>query len=278
MTTHAEARELATVALKRRLGVIPSPGEVKALAGVAWLETRYGAGWNGGTGEGSNNMGAIHADSSWKGATFEHKDSKPDGSTYVTRFKAYPSELDGWLDLVGEVFINRGRSSVRAAAKANDWPGVSEALFRTGYYEGMGDTEAERIAGHVKALTNAIRLGGDDTAQDLPAIMIRVENPQGTRIGTTVISDLQAPGLSILTEAYGAPVMVAYPNGWRFLKFAPDVQIAALTNHPYSLAEDEKNPAFGWKDGAFVLSLAGLVATIFYGTIAIYPQRKSAHG
>lgn len=275
MTTHAEARQLATVALQRRFGVNPTPGEVKALAGVGWLETNYGDGWKG-DGAGSHNIGAIHADKTWSGESFTHTDSHSDGSTYETKFRAYPTALAGWVDFVGVAFVEKNRAAVRVAARAQDWRGVSAALYQTGYYEGFGDTADERIANHVKALTRAIT-AADGSSSEMDAattITIRVENPQGERIGITSISDLQAPGLSILAGTYGAPVMVAYPNGWRFVKFTPDVQIVALSNHPYTLVQDEKPASFGWEHGAFVLGVASLAATMFFGTLSIKPGAK----
>lgn len=104
-------------------------------------------------------------------------------------------------------------------------------------------------------------------------IPVRVLNPQGAQIGTASVSDAVAPGVTALASVYGAPVMVAYPNGWRFLQFAPGVQIPAKSNLPYARIVDAKPLTFGWEQGAFVLAIAGLAATIFFGTLSIKPGR-----
>jgi len=102
-------------------------------------------------------------------------------------------------------------------------------------------------------------------------IPVRVQNPQGQQIGTASVSDAVAPGVTALAGIYGAPVMIAYPNGWRFLQFAPGVQIPAKSNLPYARLVEAKAPSFGWEQGAFVLAIAGLAATIFFGTLSIKP-------
>ena len=277
MTSHAEARRLARAALERRFGGSPTIGEIKALAGIGWLETNYGD-WHG-EGEGSNNIGAIHADASWNGEVFLATDTKPndDGTStsYVTRFRKYPTAELGWLDLADEAFYARGRSSVRAAAQRQDWEDVSTALYETGYYQGQGATEAERIAGHVRALEGAIALAdGKATGAMTPSITVRVENPQGDRIGVASVSELVAPGLTTLAEIYGAPIMIAFPNGWRLLKFAPDVAIAAKTGTPYTPIDQEQPVSWGWQSGA-AIGIMGIAVTIFVATLQIQPGRTA---
>jgi len=159
MTTHAEARDLATAALRTVFpGAPPSSGEVAALAGIGFLETGYGAGWKG-AGKGSNNMGAIQAGSSWHGQTFVYTDThpNPDGSStaYRVAFRKYATELDGWIDLVRIAFAGR-RTRVREAARRNDLLGVSRELRTSAYYEGFGRTQEERIANHHRALARAV--------------------------------------------------------------------------------------------------------------------------
>ena len=108
------------------------------------------------------------------------------------------------------------------------------------------------------------------------SITIRVQNPQGDLIGTANVSDIEAPGLSPLAGIYGAPIMIAYPNGWRFLKFSPEIQIPAKTGLAYSPVDQQAPLSFGWQGGA-VIGILGLVATIFFGTLQIQPGRR-AHG
>jgi hypothetical protein len=278
MPSHAAARKLAQIALQRTFGGTPTVGEVKVIAGVGWLETQYGTGWSG-DGAGSNNIGAIHADPSWNGETFLTTDTKPTATggsvSYVTRFKAYPTAIDGWMDLVRTAFIVRGRSSVRAAAQANDWRGVSQGLFDTGYYEGFGATEAERVGNHYKALSSAISAADGDAspAVDLPSLTVRVEDPQGKSLGTATLNEADAVGLMALHDSYGAPTLIAYPNGIRVLRFAPGILINARSNLP--VEGGQKTPSFGWEHAAFVLSIAGLGATIFFGTLTIKPGRRN---
>jgi hypothetical protein len=268
MTSHAEARALATAALSKRFGMAPSAGEVRALAGIGNLESHYGDGFGS-----NNNIGAVQAGPDWTGETFIHKDThpNPDGTstTYETKFRKYPTRKAGWEDLAIQAFSVRGRSSVRAAAKNSDWAGVSRALYKTGYYEGFGKTEDERIDNHVKALTSAINSADKavgSTMETTPSIEIRVQNPQGDLIGTAVVSDVDAPGLSPLAGIYGAPILVAYPNGWRFLKFAPDVQIPTRTGLPFRSVEQQSPLSFGAGSGA-AIGILGIVVTIFVATL-----------
>lgn len=280
MGKHADARAAATAALTKRFGVTPTAGEVWALTGVGWLEARYGEGW-----PGTNNIGAITADASWKGETFEHKDSYPDDNGnqiwYVTKFKKYPTAVDGWLDFANEVFSNRGRANARAAAKRNDWAGVSRVLFETSYYKGIGKTREERIANHVKALTASIKAANKElgimdsvttTTSQTPSIQIRVQNPQGDRIGVTTVSELDAPGMTVLAGIYGAPVCIAYPNGWRMLKFSPEVTIPARSNLPYTPVEQTEPLTFGTV-GGLAIGVLGIVVTL----AAASAQRRTAH-
>lgn len=160
MTTHAEARALATEALLQRFGRAPHPGEVVHLAGISRLESSYGDGWKG-AGRGSNNMGAIQCGAKWKGDRFTYTDTKPlpDGTSksYVTSFRKYATPLEGWLDLVAVAYVNRGRETVRSAAEFQDTLGVSTELHRTGYYEGFGKTVDDRIQNHYRLLARAIK-------------------------------------------------------------------------------------------------------------------------
>lgn len=158
MTTHEQARHFARISIINAFGVA-SEGEVKALAGVACLETSYGDGWKG-AGVGSHNQGAIQCGKGWAGARFSYIDTHPnaDGSStrYQIDFRKYPTREAGWADLVQVVFVNANRRIVRSAAQQNDWYGVSKAMRQTLYYEGFGKTQEERISNHFRALSGAI--------------------------------------------------------------------------------------------------------------------------
>lgn len=184
MTTHAQARSYARESLASEFHEEPTQGEVSAEAGVASLETSYGDGWKG-PGKGSNNQGAIQCGSGWKGDRFSYIDThpNPDGTStpYRIDFRKYPTPNDGWRDLCRVVYINRGRSIVRASARVNDWLGVSRGLHSTGYYEGFGKTVEDRIRNHYRALSRAIAKADGDVPPIIvtPTIMPTVERGDG---------------------------------------------------------------------------------------------------
>lgn len=187
VTTHQEARELARLALVALFNRAPTDGEVKALAGIAKLETGYGDGWKG-AGVGSYNMGAIQGVG--PAGSFEYVDTHPnkDGTNtpYRIAFRKYPTALQGWIDLARVAYVNRGRDRVRAAATACDWYGVSRVLHETGYYEGYGRTVAERIANHHRALSKAIAAADGATAPKVVVADVPETVRRGSR-GTAVI-------------------------------------------------------------------------------------------
>jgi len=126
-----------------------------------------------------------------------------------------------------------------------------------------------------RSITNATKRGvWSYNVDQTPSITIRVRNPQGDNIGTTSISDADAPGMSPLASIYGAPVMIAYPNGWRFLQFSPEIQIPAKTGHPYTPVDQQEPVSFGWQSGV-AIGILGIVVTIFVGTLQIQPGRTA---
>jgi hypothetical protein len=194
VTTHAEARNLAQLALVALFDRKPTDGEVKALAGVACLETSYGDGWKG-AGRGSNNMGAIQGVG--PAGAFVYTDTHPnkDGTNtpYEISFRRYRTALEGWVDLARVAFVNRGRERVRVAASESDWYGVSRALHETGYYEGYGRTEAERIANHHRALLRSITAADGATA---PTVAVPAA-PETVRVGS------RGPAVVMLQQELG---------------------------------------------------------------------------
>jgi len=151
---HRTIRTQVCEGFKHKFGHDPTLQEAQFLHAVGMLETSCGTGWKG-AGVGSFNMGAITAGSSWKGATFEYRDSYPDANGvdhwYVTKFRKYASAAEGWADLANIMYEDR--PSVLKAATAGDAYGVSAALYETKYYAGRGKTAKERIAGHHTALS-----------------------------------------------------------------------------------------------------------------------------
>jgi hypothetical protein len=186
VTSHAQARALARTAVERVFHREALGGEAAGLAGVAWLETNYGAGWKG-AGKFSRNLGAIQCGAGWLGKRFSYVDTHPnaDGTStqYKVDFRAYDTDADAWFDLCKVVFVNRGRVIVRAAAMDRDWHAMSAALHSTGYYEGYGKTVADRINNHHRALSGAIALadGVPAPVTTPPAIAV----PRTLRYGAT---------------------------------------------------------------------------------------------
>lgn len=154
---HAQARVDAYDAFKDVVHAAPTVNELRILEAVALHETTFGAGWRG-DGVGSNNMGAIQADSAWTGETFGATDTHPTSSggatAYAARFRKYPNAIEGWKDLVRELYLRR--SSVRRAAATGNPMTVAKAMRATGYYEGQGATEDARIRGYAQVLADML--------------------------------------------------------------------------------------------------------------------------
>lgn len=162
MSDFLQARELACHAIGLALGVDIVPDHAtRHLCGVGELETQCGSGWRA-AGKGSNNIGAIQAGPSWTGAVFEYVDTHPnaDGSStpYRARFRKYPTPLDGWVDLARVMFLGARRDVYMVASKGDTYS-VSELMRRTGYYEGFGPTQHDRIRNHMLALRRAVLRG-----------------------------------------------------------------------------------------------------------------------
>lgn len=154
---HAAARRDAAEAFQDVVHAEPSSNELRLLLAVALHETTFGAGWRG-AGAGSFNMGAIHATSAWHGDTFDASDTKPTdtGGTiaYGQAFRKYPNAVEGWKDLVRELYLNR--SSVRRAAATGSALSVARAMYDTSYYQGQGATRDQRIRGYAQALADML--------------------------------------------------------------------------------------------------------------------------
>lgn len=190
MTSHSEARELAchAISLVLHLDVVPEHA-TRHLGGVGYLETNYGAGWRG-AGKGSNNMGAIQCGARWTGARFEYVDTHPnaDGTStpYRVAFRAYPSPLDGWVDLCRVMFTGR-RADVFLVASRGDTYSVSELMRRTGYYEGFGPTQHDRIRNHMLALRRGVLTADKACGIAVPALKLEgapVGLPETVRFGS----------------------------------------------------------------------------------------------
>jgi hypothetical protein len=170
---HAEMRLLLRDAFARVFGRDASTPELQCLQAVAWLESSYGDGWKP-AGAGSNNYGAIQAGSGWNGPTFLYTDTspQPDGSSkpYVTKFRKYATPIEGAIDLVKVVYLNRGRDKLALIpAGKGDTLGFSRGLHASGYYEGHGKTIEDRIRNHHVAVERSIRQQAIALHEALPA-------------------------------------------------------------------------------------------------------------
>ncbi len=153
----------------------PSDNEALMLHAVAIIETNVGRGWKSPEGKASHNLGAIQYKTpkqlglsgppypalSPDGQGFLYQDTRPnaDGTStpYYVYFRRYPTLADGAAALARVVYEVNGRASALAAAKRGDAYGFSAAMRATGYYEGFGKTQADRIANHHKAMVRALR-------------------------------------------------------------------------------------------------------------------------
>jgi hypothetical protein len=268
---HQRARADAAQAFAAVIGASPTSNELRFLLAEGLYDSTFGAGWHG-DGISSNNIGAIHSYSGWKGGTFSYTDSHPDGTRYTQTFKKYDTAAKGWEDLVHEFYVRR--PSILTGARTGSAEAVGAAMVRSKYAEGFGDTEAERIEGWRRALQDCVDEIDAQQGAPGPSITIRVQNPQGDQIGIATISEAVAPGLTVLASTYGAPIMIAYPNGWRVLNFAPGVLIPAKTGIPFAPIEQKSGLTFGWQSGA-VLGILGIVVTIFVGTLQIQPGKRA---
>jgi hypothetical protein len=107
-----------------------------------------------------------------------------------------------------------------------------------------------------------------------PSMTVRVSNPQGVPLGVASVAEADAVGAFTLAGLYGPPTMVVYPDGIRVLNFAPGVSINARKNLPYQAVQGAPAPGFSLEHAGLVMGIAGLAATIFYGTINVHPGRR----
>jgi hypothetical protein len=176
-SVHDEDRIYAANALSKLLGgKDPDFDATRHLAGVGHLESRGGRAWQG-AGIGSFNMVAAQAGPSWTGETFIYTDThpNPDGSStpYQVAFRKYPTPQEGWDDGARVVFAGRRRSVLVAASKGDTYS-VSQFMRETGFYEGFGPTQNDRIRNHFLALRRGIWTA--DAAQG-------IEIPTGSPVG-----------------------------------------------------------------------------------------------
>lgn len=162
MISFSMARLLAGQAFFDLLGRDATPAEYRGTIGQAMSETSLSSGWSSKIqgAQDSNNFGAITAGSSWKGATFEHRDSKPVKTPppphqqwYVTKFRAYPSKLAGMTDLV-KWYVDR--PAVLKALSSGNVRAFCAALYQAHYYTGFKFSADECIDDYAKRVNACI--------------------------------------------------------------------------------------------------------------------------
>lgn len=111
----------------------------------------------------------------------------------------------------------------------------------------------------------------DETPPAVP--VYRVVSPAGVLLGTAQVSEVDAPGSTILTALYGAPSVVAYPDQNRALKYNDEITIPARKGLPYQAIVEPSTNA-----GAGGIVVGGLIAVsaiaIFASTLRVKPNRR----
>ena len=150
----------------------PGPAPLQLAAAQAWLESgvadpELGSWWKGAM-EGSGNLGAIQCPKNDPGAPHyrcaPYDDKHPNGATYATRFRFYleapgpdgstrPAADWAMIDFLRQLSRAR-RPQTFAALMTGDLHAYATALHTERYYEGIGATVDERIAGYAKAIAS----------------------------------------------------------------------------------------------------------------------------
>lgn len=170
--SHRDMRQVVTAAFNQQFGREPNTSEAQCAQAICGLETGYASTWHP-PGAGSNNEGAIQK-GGWTGKVFTYTDTHPnaDGTStpYSISFRWYDTPFDGVLDVVKVVYcaFDRGKRVLPAATRG-DLLAFSTELHRYPcYYEGMGATDAERIAHHHNAVLAQIQAQCADLGEPMP--------------------------------------------------------------------------------------------------------------
>lgn len=161
---HGSARAIIMEAWQDLHGTLPSPQEAQAMQALAWLESGYGRRWQGACAD-SRNWGSVQATLPPCGpGACEYTDRRSDGTPYSVCFRSYATDQEGAANMIG---VALRTEAARKAVGSGDLRAFSEALFRAGYYEGIGSTKAERIERHHKALRGAAKLVARELSEPL---------------------------------------------------------------------------------------------------------------
>jgi len=265
---HATARKDARQAFVDVVHAQPTENELRYLLAEGLHDSTFGYGWHD-DGVGSFNMGAIHATGGWTGDTFSYTDSHADGTRYEQVFRRYPDAVSGWRDLVHEFYVRR--PEILAAARRNDVQGVATAMVRSNYAEGFGATEQERIEGWRKALADCL----EEIDSVAPRLVVQAQSPTGTVLGTATVLEQDAPGALELFNQFGTPILIAYPNGFRFLRYTSEIMIPTRQFLPIEPLEQPAK-GIGIVDALAWIGVLGVAGGIFYGAVG-QPSKDLSH-
>lgn len=174
---HGKARQLVLAAWVRVHGPesVISLAAAQVIQAIGMHETGYGSAWTG-NGVGSNNVGALQAgrvpaDGVAPPGTFVGGDKSALGKPYKILFRAYPTLLDGWVDMIKLLTVRM--TKVAAVIHSPNIRDVAQAMHDSRYYEGDAtggknpvDGYAAALKRHVLAITKEL---GEPLAADAPA-------------------------------------------------------------------------------------------------------------
>jgi hypothetical protein len=168
---HGKARQLVLGAWVKVHGPesVPTLAAVQVIQSVGLHESGYG------TLIGENNVGGIQAgripaDGVVPPGTFIHGDKDAQGVGYKVLFRAYPTLLDGWVDLVRHLTIYKPK--VAAVIDSPNVRDVAQAMYASGYYAGDATNGKNPVDGYAAALQRGVvaiaKELGEPLAADAP--------------------------------------------------------------------------------------------------------------
>ena len=192
---HVQFRPIVISAWARK-NAGPMPLQIYQIThAVSSHESSLGQGWKE-SGKGSNNTGAVQSSNCDPNVSFEYTDThpNPDGTStpYRVCFKKYASLEDGVLDQIRYQF--KEPETFQAALRGDLW-GVAAGMRKSGYYEGVGKTQDDRIRSYYVALERNLKKIA--AAMQEPNLFIAAPVPTAVTANASSIATLIA-GVSIL--------------------------------------------------------------------------------
>lgn len=191
-----EAKEVLSVAYQTVFNVPEEQVNLFALGiaqAIGLMEGGYGRGFH-------NNWGAItrapNADGTCPADSFLHGDSSFELGKYQTCFKAYPTSLDGAIDLLQKLYVDRPEAF--AYAQAGDIRGVAQEMYRTNYYLGVAPPDKRDANGDFTNVNNYIAFIGKGIDQISDLYPHGGDVPESSGIGMGAIVALAGVGALVL--------------------------------------------------------------------------------